>query len=90
MGSKNAEGIYTTGNIVEVIHPVDGRVDFKDSEIKAGDIVQLTTSGNRLTYVSETSKTPKTQGWRNKTKGFVTATWEDPKSTNFKIQMKYY
>jgi len=73
-----------------VIRPVDGRKNFKDSEIKVGDIVQLTKKRNRKTYRSETSKTKKSQGWRNKTKGFVTAIWKDPKTTEFKIEIKYY
>lgn len=90
VGSKNADGIYTTDNVVEVILPVDNRDDFKISEIQTGDIVQLTTTRNRKTYVSETSQSSNTQGWRNKTKGFVTDIWEDPNSTNFKIQIKYY
>jgi len=30
------------------------------------------------------------QGWRNKTKAFVTEVWKDPNSTNFNIKIKYY
>jgi hypothetical protein len=90
VGSKKNNGSYQSKDIVEVIRPVDGRDNFKNSEIKIGDIVQLTAARNRKTYRSETSKTPKSQGWRNKTKGFVTAIWKDPKTTDFKIQIKYY
>lgn len=90
VGNIKADGIYQTRDVVEVIRPVNGRDNFKDSKIEVGDIVQLTTTSNRNIYKSETSKTPKSQGWRNKTKGFVTAIWKDPKTTDFKIQIKYY
>lgn len=90
VGHKKADGKYKSKNIVEVILPVDDRPNFKDTEIKVGDIVQLTKARNRKTYRSETSKTAKYQGWRNKTKGFVTAIWEDPNSSEFKIEIKYY
>jgi len=90
VGHKKADKTYKSEDIVEVIRPVDGRKNFKDSEIKVGDIVQLTKKRNRKTYRSETSKTKKSQGWRNKTKGFVTAIWKDPKTTEFKIEIKYY
>lgn len=90
VGLKKTDGTYKSKDIVEIIHTVDGRAYSKNSEIKVGDIVQLTKARNRKTYRSPTSKTAKSQGWRNKTKGFVTATWKDPKTTNFKIQIKYY
>jgi hypothetical protein len=97
VGSKSTSGIYASRNIVEVVYrdgaPVESNL--KNSEIKKGDIVKLTKTINRSIYKSkyclDKNRCAKnSQGWRNKTKGFVTDVWKKPGSNEFIIEIKYY
>ena len=90
VGSKTADGSYSSKDIVEVIYRANAKDDLRNSEIQKGDIVKLTTSENRRTYKYPNNKYKNEEGWRNKTKGFVTDVWKDPNSTDFFIEIKYY
>lgn len=59
-----------------------------------GDVVQLITDINRLTY-SQKDKVnddnyKNSEGWRVGSKAYVTNIEEDPNNTNYYIQIKYY
>jgi len=96
VATKSEDGPYTTRDIVEVFYRNGAHVkdDARYSEIKKGDIVQLTKIRNRNIYKSKycvkKGCANNSQGWRNKTKGFVTAVWEKPGSNEFIIEIKYY
>ena len=92
VGSKSMDGTYVSKDIVEVVYRRGSKSGFKNSEIRKGDIVKLTTTRNRRTYKRKTLKrrNANSNGWRNKTKGFVTDVWKDPKSSDYLIKIKYY
>lgn len=92
VGSKTKDEKYTSGNRVEIVYRVNEKGDIKNSEIRKGDIVKLITKENRRTYKYKTLKRKgkNMNGWRNKTKGFVTDVWKDPNSADFIIEIKYY
>ncbi|MEM7085539.1 MAG: hypothetical protein AAF489_05110 [Bacteroidota bacterium] len=92
VGTKKRDGTYISKDIVEVVYRAGWKSGFKDSEVRKGDIVKLTTTRNRRTYKRKTLKrrNANSNGWRNKTKGYVTDVWKDPKSTNYVIKIKYY
>jgi len=92
VGSKKTNGTYVSKDIIEVIYRAGSKAGFENSEIQKGDIVKLTTTRNRRTYKRKTLKrrNVNSNGWRNKTKGFVTDVWKDPNSTDFIIEIKYY
>jgi len=93
VGSKNNVGTYENRDVIEIIYRqfYDGDVStLKDLEPRVGDIVKLKTTINRKTYRYKSMSGANEQGWRNKTKGFVTEVYADPNSTNFNIKIKYY
>lgn len=90
VGSIDNDGKYETRDIVEVIYRKNSEGDIRDSQVQIGDVVRLKTTVNRKTYRNKNIRRAITEGWRNKTKGFVVGTWKDPNSTNFNIEIKYY
>lgn len=93
VGSKNNVGTYENRDIIEIIYRqfYDGdNSTLKDLEPRVGDIIKLKTTINRKTYRYKSMSGANEQGWRNKTKAFVTEVWKDPNSTNFNIKIKYY
>jgi len=90
VGSIKNDGIYNSKNIIEVIYRKDADGDIKTSKPQAGDVVKLKTKANRITYKNKNLSKKNPLGWRNKTKAFVTEVWKNPKSTDFRILVKYY
>ncbi|MEM7187682.1 MAG: hypothetical protein AAF466_13595 [Bacteroidota bacterium] len=93
VGYKYNNGTYVSGDVVEVIYRENSAGnDVRYSEIKKGDIVQLTTTRNRKTYRYRHLKPSSTNmhGWRNKTKGYVTDVWKKPGTSELIIEIKYY
>jgi len=94
VGSKNNVGTYENRDAIEIIYRQFYAGDaetLKDLEPKVGDIVKLKTALNRKTYANKSlNGNAKSQGWRNKTKAFVSEVYKDPGSTNFNIKIKYY
>lgn len=93
VGSKDHIGNYENRDIIEIIYRqfYDGDDStLKDLEPQVGDIVKLKTTINRKTYEYKSMTGANDQGWRNKTKAFVSEVWKDPNSTNFNIKIKYY
>ncbi|MFK7775996.1 MAG: hypothetical protein AB8F94_27980 [Saprospiraceae bacterium] len=89
-GAKNKDGIYTSKDIVEVIYRNGDQEDISNSEIQIGDIVKLKAGHSRTTYKNKTNKSKNAYGWGNDSEGFVVDVWEDPGSTDFRIEIKYY
>lgn len=92
-GLKKNDGIYTSQNIVEVFYRDGAEVTdnvIKKSEPKIGDIVKLIDKTNRNTYRFNKRRGQNEQGFRNKTRAFVSNVWKDPNSWNFEIEIKYY
>jgi len=93
VGSKNNIGTYENRDVIEIIYRqiYNGEAStLKDLEPKVGDIVKLKTTINRKTYRNKNMTGANQQGWRNKTKAFVTEVNADPNSTDFNIKIKYY
>jgi len=90
VGALKNDGIYNSKNIVDVIYRKDADGDIKNSKPQIGDVVKLKTERNRKTYKDKSRKRKNEEGWRNKTKAFVAEAWKDPKSTDFRIFVKYY
>jgi len=92
-GSKKNDGTYTSRKVVEVffrdgVEVTDNAI--KNSEPKIGDIVKLIEKTNRRTYPRNNKSGTNEQGFRNKTRAFVSNVWKDPGSINFEIEIKYY
>ena len=93
VGSKNNVGTYTNKDVIEIIYRqfYEGELTtLANLEPRVGDIVQLKTAYNRKTYNNNGMSGQNEQGWRNKTKAFVTEVYEDPNSINFNVKIKYY
>lgn len=94
VGSKNNVGTYENRDIIEIIyrqHYAGDKATLKDLEPQVGDIVRLKTAINRKTYTNKSlNGNGNTQGWRNKTKAFVSEVYKDPNSINLNIKIKYY
>jgi hypothetical protein len=93
VGSKNNAGNYENKDVIDIIYRpnFDGNASaLKNLEPKVGDIVKLKTTSNRKTYQYKSLSGTNEQGWRNKTKAFITEVYQDPNSTNFNIKIKYY
>jgi hypothetical protein len=93
VGSKNNAGVYENRDVIDIIYRPSYEGDastLKDLEPKIGDIIKLKTTNNRKTYKYKSMSGANEQGWRNKTKAFVTEVYKDPNSTNFNIKIKYY
>lgn len=93
VGSKNNVGTYENRDVIEIIYREFYEGDdstLKNLEPRVGDIVKLQTMYNRKTYRNISMTGVNEQGWRNKTKAFVTEVYQDPNSTNFNIKIKYY
>lgn len=93
VGSKNNVGTYTNKDVIEIVYRqfYEGELTtLVDLEPRVGDIVQLKTTYNRKTYNYKGMTGQNEQGWRNKTKAFVTEVYKDPNSINFNVKIKYY
>ena len=93
VGSKNNAGTYENRDVIEIIYRQFFEGDnatLKNLEPHIGDIVKLKTTYNRKTYRNKSITGANEQGWRNKTKAFVTEVNADPNSTNFNVKIKYY
>jgi hypothetical protein len=93
VGSKNNVGTYENRDVIEIIYRQYFEGDnttLKNLEPRIGDIVRLKTTYNRKTYRNKSLTGSNEQGWRNKTKAFVTEVYADPNSTNINIKIKYY
>lgn len=99
VGRKNAANKYTSGNssgekVIKIVFRNGDDENISNSEPIKGDIVQLVSTRNRVTY-SRKDKVGKRnykneQGFRNKTKAIVVDTHPDPKNANFYVKLKYY
>lgn len=93
VGSKKNDNIYKSRDIIEIIHRHNYEGDqslLKNLEPKIGDIVKLRTTSNRKTYGNKYMSGANKEGWRNKTKAFVTDVYKEPNSINFNIRISYY
>jgi len=99
VGRKNAANEYNSGNsdgekVIKIVYRSEDDENITDSEPKIGDIVQLVSKRNRITY-SRKDKVGKRGyrnelGFRNKTKAIVVDTHPDPNSAEFYVKLKYY
>ncbi|NND52465.1 MAG: hypothetical protein HKN54_08660 [Flavobacteriaceae bacterium] len=84
---------YENRDVVEVIFR-DGKEVTNDairtSRPVKGDIIRLLGKQNKNTYQYHNESGPNELGFRNKTKAFVSNTWEDPNSARYEIYIKYY
>lgn len=93
VGSKNNEGTYENRDVIDIIYRqfYEGETaTLKNLEPQVGDIVRLQTALNRKTYQNKNITRQNEQGWRNKTRGFITEVHKEPNSTNFNVKIKYY
>jgi hypothetical protein len=101
VGSKNNAGLYESGKsdgekVVKIVFRNGDNEIAANSEPLVGDVVQLVSKRNRVTY-SRKDKVGKRnyknqQGFRNKTKAIVVDRQEDPRpgNSNFYVLLKYY
>jgi hypothetical protein len=99
VGSINNANEYTSGNsegdkVIKIVYRNGKDNQIANSEPLVGDVVQLVSKRNRITY-SRKDKVGKgsyknEQGFRNKTKAIVVDRYQDPNNTNFYLKLKYY
>ncbi|SDS56587.1 hypothetical protein SAMN04515667_2463 [Formosa sp. Hel1_31_208] len=99
VGLKNIANEYTSGKsngekIIKIVYRDGNDDNITHSEPKVGDVVQLVSKRNRITY-SRKDKVSKRnyrneQGFRNKTKAIVVDVHPDPNTAEFYVQLKYY
>ena len=99
VGRKNNANQYTSGNsdnqkVIKVINRNGNDDNIANTEPKVGDVVQLVSKRNRITYGRKDKVGKRNyrneQGFRNKTKAIVVDIHPDPNNAQFYVLLKYY
>jgi len=90
VGLRSSSDVYSSKDIVEIVWRDGEESNIANELPKINDIVKLKTLIERFTY-THTSLSPNYRnkdGWRPKSRGFVTAVFQD--GAELKIKIKYY